>query len=153
MIGLILIATGFAATGISFLDLVGGQPPPTWVLDPSGFAKLVVDTRELFYHDLSEEEGKYWVSELVPQSSRALTHGGEYIYSGWKDVPNWYLSTTEDRAFGEQAKEIQEYSVGLAKADGGDVTVREVESSHSPMLSKPEETTAVIVDAVKAFMG
>jgi len=153
VIGLILIATGFAATGISFLDLVGGKPPPTWILDPSGFAEVVVDARELFYHDLPEEEGKYWVSELVPQSSKALTHGGEYIYSGWEDVPIWYLVTLEDRAFGEKAGEIQNYAVGLARDGGGDVTVREVGSSHSPMLSMPEETAGVIRDAAKAFGG
>ena len=59
--------------------------------------------------------------------------GGEHAYAGWIDVPVWYLSTMEDRALPVQA---QRMFVQCAKDAGADVTVREVESSHSPMLSR-----------------
>jgi len=150
VIGLALIATGFCETGKSFLDGLGGQPPPTWRLDSSGFAQFNVPTRELFYHDLPEEEGNYWVSKLTKQASNALTSGGEHSYSGWKDVPVWFLATTEDKALPVQA---QTYFVQLAKDSGADVTLKEVASSHSPMLSKPKETADFIVQAVTAFTG
>jgi hypothetical protein len=41
--------------------------------------------------------------------------------------------------------------VEMARGAGADVTVEEIASSHSPMLSKPEETTAFIKKAVGAF--
>jgi hypothetical protein len=151
VVGLVLIATGFAATGISFLDGVGGKPPPSWMLDPSGFAKLVVDPIELFYQDMPREGATSLIGELVPQSSKALTEGGEYVYSGWKDIPAWYLVTNMDKAFPDPPGAIQNFFAQTAKDGGADVTVREIDTSHSPTLSKPEETTEFILDAVKAF--
>jgi len=104
----------------------------------------------LFYHDLPKEEGEYWVTRLTKQSLKALMEGGEAVYSGWKDVPAWYLATTQDQALPVEA---QRFFVQSAKEAGGDVTLREVESSHSPMLSKPQETVDFILEAVAAFVG
>ena len=39
------------------------------------------------------------MSRLEKQSLKALTDGGEYAYSGWKDVPVWFLATAEDKAY------------------------------------------------------
>jgi hypothetical protein len=53
VLGIAMIATGFTVTGVSFLDGAGGKPPPSWKLDPkSGFAIVVAEPREMFYHDL-----------------------------------------------------------------------------------------------------
>jgi len=41
----------------------------------------------------------------------------------------------------------------MAKGAGGDTAVREVESSHSPMLSKPEETADLIMEATADFVA
>jgi hypothetical protein len=46
------------------------------------------------------------VSRLEKQSLKALTDGGEYAYSGWKDVPVWFLATAEDKAFPVQVQRI-----------------------------------------------
>ena len=91
VIGIIMIASGFIAIGVGFLEAFGGKPPPCWTLDPSGFAVLVGDPRELFYHDLPVEEGSYWAERLRQQALGPMTEGGKYYYSGWKDVPVWYL--------------------------------------------------------------
>jgi pimeloyl-ACP methyl ester carboxylesterase len=74
--------------------------------------------------------------------------GGEHSYSDWMDVPVWYLATTEDKALPVQA---QRMFVQSAKDAGADVTLREVASSHSPMLSKPKETVDFILEAVAYF--
>jgi pimeloyl-ACP methyl ester carboxylesterase len=148
VVGLIMMATGFAKTGFSFIDGLGGKPPPSWKIDPSGFAEITVDTRELFYHDLPVEEGNYWVSKLKKQSLKPLMEGGEDVYACWTEVPVWYLATTEDKALPIEA---QRYFVQGAKDGGADVTIREVASSHSCMLSKPKETADLIVDAVAYF--
>lgn len=79
VIGMVMLASGFGITGMSFIDGLGGTPPPTWRVDPSGFAEftLIIPTRELFYHDLPVEEGDYWVSKLKKQSLKSLMEGGE----------------------------------------------------------------------------
>ena len=48
--------------------------------------------------------------------------------------------------------ELQRMSVQMARDAGADVTVREFVTSHSPMLSKPEETAQFILEAVAAFL-
>ena len=151
VLGLIIIASGFVVPAKSFLDAMGGTPPPTWKLNYyTGFADIVGDPREMFYHDLPEKEGKEWAGKLTKHSLKTLTEGGEHTYAGWMDVPAWYIATTQDKSLPIEA---QRMFVQMAKDAGGDVTLREIESSHSPMLSRHEETTAIIVEAVKSFLG
>ncbi|GLI79820.1 hypothetical protein PoHVEF18_008161 [Penicillium ochrochloron] len=71
------------------MDPFFGRPPPAWrVNNETGYAELVTSPRELFYHDLPEEEANYWISQLTSQSLKALFEGGEYTYAGWTDVPS-----------------------------------------------------------------
>ncbi|GFF78815.1 conserved hypothetical protein [Aspergillus udagawae] len=94
VIGLILIASGFTLTGLSFMDPFFSRSPPSWrVNSETGYAELVAPPRELFYHDLPAEEAEFWVSQLTPQRLKALFEGGEHAYAGWKDVPVWYIGT------------------------------------------------------------
>jgi len=150
VIGLAVMGSGFGQTGVSFIDGLGGKPPPMWREDPSGFAVITVPARDLFYHDLPEEEGDYWVSKLEKQALNALMdpEGGKHAYAGWKDVPVWYLITLEDKAFPAQFQKIM---AEMAKEAGADITVKEIESSHSPMLSRPKETAEFISEAVAYF--
>jgi hypothetical protein len=150
VIGIALIASGYTLTGVSFMEGAGGKPPPSWKLDAENeFAIFTVDTRDLFYHDLSLEDGTYWVGKLRKQALKPMFSGGEHAYSGWKDVPTWYLATIEDHALPIEA---QRYFVQTVKAAGADVTLREVTSSHSPMLSRPKETCEYILEAVSYFV-
>ncbi|KAJ5139416.1 uncharacterized protein N7515_004264 [Penicillium bovifimosum] len=147
--GLILIASGFSLTGLSFMDPFFGRPPPSWrVNDQTGYAELVASPQEIFYHDLPEKEATYWISHLTSQSLKALFEGGEYSYSGWKDVPSWYIGTVEDRGLPVLA---QRMSVGMARGMGASVEHRELQTSHSPFLSQPGLTVEIIMEAVDAF--
>jgi pimeloyl-ACP methyl ester carboxylesterase len=151
VIGLILIASGFTLTGFSFMDPFFGHPPPAWrVNSTTGYAEIVVDPRELFYHDVPEEEANFRVSQLTTQSLRALFEGGEYSYAGWMDVPAWYIGTVEDKGLPVVA---QRFSVGMAREMGAQVEHRELRTSHSPFLSQPEETAGLVLEAVEAFVG
>ncbi|KIW35479.1 uncharacterized protein PV07_02175 [Cladophialophora immunda] len=151
VIGLIMMATGFVTPAKSFIEGLGGQAPPEWNLNQeTGFVEILVDTRQLFYHDLPEEEGKEWANKLTKHSLKTLTEGGEHTYPGWKDVPSWYLATKDDKALPVEA---QRMFVQMAKDAGADVTLREIESSHSPMLSRPEETVQFVLDATARFVG
>jgi pimeloyl-ACP methyl ester carboxylesterase len=149
VIGLVLIASGFTLTGMAFMDPFFGRPPPAWrVNNETGYAELVTSPRELFYHDLPEEEANYWISQLTSQSLKALFEGGEYTYAGWTDVPSWYIGTTEDRGLPVLA---QRMSVGMAREMGASVEHRELRTSHSPFLSQPGLTVEIILEAVDAF--
>ncbi|CAG8385376.1 unnamed protein product [Penicillium salamii] len=151
VLGLILIASGFTLTGLTFMDPFLGHPPPAWrVNTETGFAELVASPRELFYHDLPSEEAEFWVSQLTSQSLKALFEGGEYTYAGWKDVPTWYIGTVEDRGIPVLAQRL---GVGMAREMGGNVEHRELQTSHSPFLSQPEATVEIILEAVGAFTG
>lgn len=87
VLGLAMMATGFCQTGVSFIDNIGGKLPLSQRLDPSGFVIIAAPPRELFYHNLPEQEGDYWVGKLTKQSQKTLIEGGEYSYAGWMDVP------------------------------------------------------------------
>ncbi|KAF3482514.1 uncharacterized protein GIQ15_05273 [Arthroderma uncinatum] len=151
VIGLILIASGSTLTGLAFMDPLFGHPPPSWRINSeTGFAELVASPREFFYHDLPDEEAEFWVSQLTTQSLKALFESGEYTYTGWKDVPVWYLGTLEDRGFPVLVQRMQ---VGMAREMGGSVEHRELPTSHSPFLSQPEATVSIILEAVQAFTG
>ncbi|KAM0327671.1 hypothetical protein ACHAQA_005964 [Verticillium albo-atrum] len=146
---LVLIASGFLPSGQSFLGAMGGTPPPQWKADTEGgWAVITVDARDMLYHDLPVEEGEQWVSKLTKQSLKALTEGGERAYAGWKDVPVWYLVTADDHAL---SVGLQREMVEVAKGQGTVITVNEIDSGHSPMLSRPEETVEFILEAAGAF--
>ena len=149
VIGLAMIATGFVQTNVGFLEGLGGHPPPSWELSPSGFATIIAPARELFYHDLPVDEGDYWVSKLTKQAQLPFTEDGTHAYSGWKEVPAWFLVTVDDKAFPVEAQRMM---VEMAREAGGDVTVSDVQASHSPMLSRPEETAKFILEAANAFI-
>ncbi|OAL01540.1 alpha/beta-hydrolase [Phaeosphaeriaceae sp. SRC1lsM3a] len=148
VVGLILIASGFTLTGLAFMDPFFGHPPPSWRVNSStGFAELVAPPSKLFYHDLSAEEAAHWVSELRPQALKALFEGGEHAYAGWQDVPTWYVGTSEDKAMPVFAQRVQ---IGMARVIGGVVEHREMPTSHSPFLSRPEDVVEIIMDVVDA---
>ncbi|KAL1845888.1 hypothetical protein Plec18170_009488 [Paecilomyces lecythidis] len=151
VIGLVLIASGFTFTGLSFMDPFLGHPPPSWrVNNETGFAEIVADPREFFYHDLPADEAEYWASQLTPQSLKSLFEGGEYSYAGWRDVPTWLIGTVEDRGLPVLVQRMQ---TGMAREMGATVEHRELQTSHSPFLSQPEETAKIILEAVGAFTG
>jgi pimeloyl-ACP methyl ester carboxylesterase len=112
-----------------------------------GWSELKGDPAKAFYNDMSSEEGKKWVSKLIGFSS-AIRSARDSVYAGWKDVPMWYLVCTNDKAIVPQ---LQEDLLRRCREAGANVTTRECESSHSPMLSLPEATVAFVEDAVEAF--
>ncbi|RGP77213.1 alpha beta-hydrolase [Fusarium longipes] len=149
VIGLFMIGTGFVAPGMSFLDGIGGKPPPTWDADyENNTMPIKVDPINMLYHDLPEEEGKYWAGKLTNQALTSVTDGYEVSYEGWKDVPVWYIVTAEDRAL---PVEVQRMFAQSAEKAGADLTLQEIASSHSPMLSKSKEIVKFLEDAVVAF--
>lgn len=151
IVGLVLIASGFTLTGLSFMDPFFHIPPPTWrVNKETGFADFVTPPRQLFYHDLPGDEAEECVAQLTPQSLEALFKGGEHSYAGWRDVPVWYIGTIEDQGLPVAAQRV---NVGMAREMGASVEHRELRSSHSPFLSQPQEVVELLAEATREFTG
>lgn len=125
------------------------RPPPSWRANQTtGFAELVVPPSSFFYHDLTDSEAQYHSSQLRPQSLKALFEGGEYAYAGWRDV-SWclYIGTFQDQGL---PVFVQRMQIGMARAMGvKSVEHVEVNSSHSPFLSRPEEVVGVMCATIE----
>ena len=61
----------------------------------------------------------------------------------WKTIPSWYLVATKDKAIPPATQRFM--------AERAGATVDEVRASHVPMISKPDATTRLIVDAANAI--
>ena len=61
---------------------------------------------------------------------------------GWRTIPSWYLVATDDHAI---PPVTQRYMAARAGS-----TVAAVKASHVPMMSRPDETTALILKAARA---
>ena len=97
---------------------------------------------EFFAGDLSEEEQKLvWATHYAPVAD--LFHQQKIKSTPWKSKPSWYILTTQDHTV---HPDLQRW---VSKRMGA--TVVEVESSHVPMLSKPDVVIEVIRKAAKAI--
>lgn len=149
VIGLILIATGFCFTGLTFMDHFLNVTPPFFrVNNETGFADLTVHPQKFFYHDLPPAEADQATSMLTTQSLKALFEGREYSYSGWLDVPVWFIGTAEDQGL---PIAVQRAQIGMARTLGGNVVYTELQSSHSPFLSQPTQVVQIMLQAFQSF--
>ena len=106
-----------------------------------GRAWMLPNGTEFFAGDLSEEEQKLvWATHYAPVAD--LFHQQKIKSTPWKSKPSWYILTTQDRTV---HPDLQRW---VSKRMGA--TVVEVESSHVPMLSKPDVVIEVIRKAAAA---
>jgi pimeloyl-ACP methyl ester carboxylesterase len=108
-----------------------------------GRAWMLPNGTEFFAGDLSEEEQKLvWATHYAPVAD--LFHQQKIKSTPWKSKPSWYILTTQDHTV---HPDLQRW---VSKRMGA--TVVEVESSHVPMLSKPDLVINVIRKAAVAVM-
>lgn len=125
----------------------GSEIEPIGVAGDDGWDVMVRDVMPAMLHDLEPEDAQYWKSRLLKHSS-ATRSSSENEYAGWKDVPVCYLYCTEDRA---STPGSQEKMIASLQESNANVTVREIQASRSPMLSKPVETAQAIDEATHEF--
>lgn len=116
-------------------------------IDENGWS-TIKNAKEVFYNDMEPEDAEYWDGKLMPNSGW-VGHRDEDVYSGWKDVPVWYVVCTRDKAI---SPAVQERMANMVRELNPDLTTRMLDAGHSPMLSKPLETAAIIDEAANAFM-
>lgn len=91
---------------------------------------------EFFAGDLPEEEQKLvWATHYAPAADLFQQQKLENV--AWKSKPSWFIVATKDQTV---HPDLQRF---LAKRMGA--TVVEVDSSHVPMLSKPD----VVIDVIR----
>ncbi|CVL12628.1 related to methyltransferase [Fusarium proliferatum] len=151
VVGIIPIATGFCFTGLTFMDHFLNITPPFFrVNKKTGYADLTVRPQKFFYHDLPPAEADHATSMLTTQSLKALFEGREYSYSGWLDVPVWFIGTVEDQGL---PIFVQRAQIGMVRVLGGRVVYTELKTSHSPFLSQPKQVVQIVLQAFESFTG
>ena len=94
--------------------------------------------QKCFAADLSE---KQWMLIHYTQGpAAALLLGEKMTAPAWKEKPSWYIKAKSDQAISPVLQDI------MAKRIGAKIT--ELESSHVPQMSKPEEVLKVIREAI-----
>ena len=135
-----------AAFGPDAGEVVGdlGKPYPA----PPALANPTVDAQG-FMTLPTDDVVKHFASDLPPAEARvvAATQGPinasafatKVTKVAWKTKPSWYIVSTQDGAI---APDLERFFAKRMKA-----TTTELSASHVPMLSKPNEVAAVIIDA------
>lgn len=156
VVGIAQIAAFAPPTGIAMGDHVASIISRHPEIEPSrmqmrfsddGWAWFQGNPILTFYNDLPPEEAQRWADKLIGFTAIGRV-SNDGIYAGWQDVPVWYLQCKLDQVL---RPSLQSQIVQECRDAGAKLTSREVEASHSPMLSRPEEVAAFIEDAVASF--
>jgi pimeloyl-ACP methyl ester carboxylesterase len=140
--GLVYVAAFGPDAGEAVGDIGKNYPPPASlaapIVDAQGFMSLTTEAIEKhFAWDLPKAEARVLAATQAPVHTSAF--GAKVSNVAWKTKPSWYIVAKQDRAI-DPAEE--RFFAKRMKA-----TTTELETSHVPMLSKPREVAAVIIDA------
>jgi pimeloyl-ACP methyl ester carboxylesterase len=140
--GLVYVAAFAPDAGEVVGDLGKPYPPPPAlanpIVDKEGFMTVPVDAFvEHFAQDLPPAEAR--VAFAIQKPIVASAFATKVTSVAWKTKPSWYIVSKQDGAI---APDLERFFAKRMKA-----TTTELDTSHVPMLSKPNEVTAVIMDA------
>jgi pimeloyl-ACP methyl ester carboxylesterase len=143
---LVYVAAFAPDAGQSVNDTQKDYPVPGWVplvvADSGGFLSLPEDAvLSFFAQDLSVAKGKLLAATQGPVSAASLD--AKITQAAWRAKPSWYIVADQDRMISPVLE--------AAFADAMGAKTTHLDSSHLPFLSKPRQTTAVILDAVKSL--
>jgi len=137
--GLVYIAAVSPASGETVQDQLDKNPSDifTRVEVADGRAWMLPNGTEFFAGDLSAEEQKLvWATHYAPVQDLFQQQKLTADQIAWRAKPSWYVLATRDHTV---HPDLQRW---VSARMGADVT--EVESSHVPMLSRPEVVIEVI---------
>jgi len=142
VVGLVYVA----AFGPDSTEVVGDvgksyPPPPSFaapIVDKSGFMTLPADDFvKHFAWDLPKAQAQVLAAAQGPVHVSAFATKVSNV--AWKTKPSWFIVAAKDQAI---APDEERFFAKRMKA-----RTTEMATSHLPMLSKPNEVAAVIVDA------
>ena len=154
VVGLVLLTAVLPDTGVSAIKGFGapGTFPPCAKVDEQAKSLDVgvPDPKSMFF-DLPESEQEKWVKNLRSKSIYSHTEP-DSIYSGQNDVKVWYLRCSKDTLL--PAETVQDFMIGcIKKDDKKGIVVRDIDSGHFVLLSRPQETAQFIEEAVRDFVS
>ncbi|MBX3289956.1 MAG: alpha/beta hydrolase [Acidobacteria bacterium] len=95
---------------------------------------------KVFAGDLTAKEQDVVFAVQQPASPKLFGDVG--VNAAWKTKPTWYIVADDDRAISPDLEKM------MAKRAGSKTTI--LKTSHVPMLSKPTDVLAVILEAAKS---
>ena len=140
--GLVYVAA-FAPDADEIIGDLGKNypPPPSFVapiIDAQGFMSLSSEAIvKHFARDLPQGEARVVAATQTPIATSAF--GAKVSNVAWKTKPSWYIVARKDQAIDPDE---QRFFAKRMKA-----TTTELQTSHVPMLAKPKDVAAVIMDA------
>ncbi len=144
--GLVYVAA-FAPDVDEIIGELGKNYPPAPsfaapIVDAQGFMSLSSEAIvKHFAWDLPPAEARLLAATQTPIATSAF--GAKVSNVAWKTKPAWYIVAGKDQAI---APDEERFFARRMKA-----TTKELDTSHVPMLSKPKDVAAVIMEAaVKA---
>lgn len=142
VVGLVYVNALAPDVGEVTSDLAKSYPPPPAlaapIVDKQGFMSLSTDVFvKHFASDLPVAEARVLAAAQGPILAAAF--GTKVSAAAWRTKPSWYIVGTLDEAI---APDEERFFAKRMKA-----TTTELNTSHVPMLSKPHDVAAVILDA------
>ncbi|TDW46993.1 pimeloyl-ACP methyl ester carboxylesterase [Flavobacterium sp. 270] len=138
VVGLVYIAAVAPAVGETVQEQLDKYPSDIFsrVEVADGRAWMLPSGTEFFAGDISEEEQKLvWATHYAPVYD--LFHQQKITKTPWDTIPSWYILCKQDHTV---HPDLQRW---VSKRMGAKVF--EIESSHVPMLSKPE----IVIDVIR----
>lgn len=136
VVHIVFIAAFVLDAGESLLGSVGGVAPSWWTVDGALTTAGNPDepAESLFFNDVPEAEARAAAARLLPQATKPFTDVVTQV--AWKEIPSTYVITERDAIFPLVAEEALAGRAGSA--------VHRLDTGHSPFLSQPEATAALI---------
>ncbi|HZE97766.1 MAG TPA: alpha/beta hydrolase [Planctomycetota bacterium] len=144
--GLVYVAAFAPDAGQTIPESAANYPKPPGLQKlvqlPDGFIILSDEAVETdLAQDCTKDEKALFIA--VQRQTSGSVFGAKATAAAWKSKPNWYIVANNDRMIApEQEKD-------MANKINARTTV--LQSSHVPMLSKPQEVAKVIEDAVEGL--
>lgn len=143
--GLVYVAAFAPTQGESVQDLLGDPSEP----QAPGLAGIESDAEGYLWHS-ADNIAQNFAQDIPVAQARliaatqkpiaAASFGSRVGVPAWSTKPNWYVVAESDRMIPPSA---QHFFAGRMKA-----RITALSSGHNPMLSRPDEVAAVILDAV-----
>jgi pimeloyl-ACP methyl ester carboxylesterase len=142
---LVYIAAYAPVAGEKISELNDRYAPPSLVTalvpDTAGFLYIQREKlHEAFAEDVSEAEARVMAATQKPINKAAFDQVVDS--AAWRTIPSWYLLAQEDQSINPQLERF------MAERMGARTT--EIDASHVPFLSHPDEVTKLIEAAATA---
>lgn len=144
IIGLVYIAAFAPDAGESLASLAASGPPPPGAIAirPDKYGILWLD-RELFpdnfCQDVDKDEAVIMAATQKPIAAKCFED--KITSAAWKNFPNWYMISAHDKMIPPQAEQFM--------AERMNAKIIFLPTSHTPMVSKPDEVAEFILGAAR----